>query len=129
MPLTLPPTPPAEVRPADDGPHDRRVRELRKRLFAADRRCRYCRRGIRKPQQASADHMIPVVRGGTDDAGNVTLCCHACNTAKGDKTPEEWAAAILAAKPAAADDALAWADADAEWGRIALGPAAAPHRA
>ena len=103
-----------------------KARDVRNRLFAADRRCRYCGCGIRKAGLATLDHIVPVAKGGGDDPTNLTLACQRCNTAKGDRTPEEWAAAILAAKPAAEDDALAWAVADAEWGRVALGPNAEP---
>ena len=102
---------------------NKRVRDA---LFAADRRCRYCGCGIRKTNQATLDHILPVSRGGSDGAENLTLACQRCNVSKGERTPAEWAASILAARPAAADDALAWAAADAEWGRVGLGPNAAP---
>lgn len=37
----------------------------------------------------TADHVIPVSRGGTDDRSNLVAACAICNGAKGDKMPAE----------------------------------------
>lgn len=34
---------------------------------------------------AWVDHRVPYVRGGTDDAHNLVVCCRTCNTSKGDR--------------------------------------------
>lgn len=36
------------------------------------------------------DHVIPTAKGGTDDPPNIVSACHACNSRKADRTPEEW---------------------------------------
>lgn len=36
------------------------------------------------------DHVIPRSRGGSDDESNIVIACASCNSAKGDRTPEEW---------------------------------------
>lgn len=60
---------------------------------AADRRtnacCCYC--GTLKGP-FHYDHILPVARGGRDDASNITLACVPCNSSKGDKTLQEWVA-------------------------------------
>lgn len=38
------------------------------------------------------DHVIPRLRGGTDDPSNIVLACHRCNATKGNRTPDEWLA-------------------------------------
>lgn len=80
-----------------------RRRRLRRKLLEADPHCRYCRRPVRsdttRPRfMATIDHILPQNRGGRTEASNVVLACEVCNMAKGDRTPEEWAAAILGAR-------------------------------
>jgi hypothetical protein len=48
------------------------------------------------------DHMIPTVRGGTDDPDNLAQACRSCNSGKAGRTPEEAGYQILAATAAAA---------------------------
>lgn len=36
------------------------------------------------------DHILPVSRGGSDDASNLTLACATCNRSKGGRTLREW---------------------------------------
>lgn len=36
------------------------------------------------------DHVVPLVRGGTNTDDNVQLLCPTCNLSKGSKTMEEW---------------------------------------
>ncbi len=38
------------------------------------------------------DHILPVSRGGPNDASNLTLACATCNRSKGGKTLSEWMA-------------------------------------
>jgi 5-methylcytosine-specific restriction endonuclease McrA len=36
------------------------------------------------------DHILPVSRGGLNDASNLTLACETCNRSKGGRTLREW---------------------------------------
>jgi len=38
------------------------------------------------------DHVVPRVRGGSDDIENIVLACNDCNSEKGARTPDEWMA-------------------------------------
>lgn len=55
---------------------------LRRDLFT----CQYC--GL-KSSSLTIDHVVPKSRGGRDTWENLVAACHACNTRKGDRTPEE----------------------------------------
>lgn len=49
------------------------------------RGCAYC------PGQAeTVDHVIPLVRGGTNREGNLAPCCTSCNVRKSDRLLIEW---------------------------------------
>lgn len=54
--------------------------------------CVYCGLRTRRPTR---DHVLPKSRGGADAGQNIVDACHACNCAKADRTPEEWARDIL----------------------------------
>lgn len=49
--------------------------------------CSYCGAVSRAMEM---DHVIPRALGGTDDRGNLTIACIACNTDKGAIPLEEW---------------------------------------
>lgn len=36
------------------------------------------------------DHLIPLARGGTNDARNIVISCPFCNMSRGAKLPQEW---------------------------------------
>lgn len=36
------------------------------------------------------DHVIPLARGGANDASNIVIACPRCNCSRKDKLPEEW---------------------------------------
>lgn len=48
--------------------------------------CTYCGR----QDDLTCDHIIPLVRGGTNEHSNLTTACRPCNSSKGGKTLEEW---------------------------------------
>ncbi|MFH5806434.1 HNH endonuclease [Alienimonas sp. DA493] len=83
--------------------HTKATRDI---LSAADCRCRYCGRNP-TGERLVLSMMTPASQGGTNRPGNLTVCCESCSRSKGDRTPEEWADAILAAKPATRDEAAA----------------------
>ena len=53
--------------------------------------CTYC--GVDRSLQG--DHIIPLIRGGSNALNNITTACKKCNQSKGSKTPEEWFASGL----------------------------------
>lgn len=50
--------------------------------------CHYC--GASLEGVYHVDHVIPLIRGGSDDRENVVLCCSQCNRSKGKKLLHEW---------------------------------------
>jgi 5-methylcytosine-specific restriction endonuclease McrA len=48
--------------------------------------CTYCGTG----EKLTADHVVPLTRGGTNDPSNLTACCITCNTKKSNKLVSEW---------------------------------------
>ncbi len=76
-------------------------KKLRRELFAEwDGRCTYCSRSL-PMRKITIDHIIPESRDGRTALENLVICCAHCNQSKRDRTPEEWAADILAACGAA----------------------------
>lgn len=64
--------------------------DVRLRVYERDRgACRYCDTRL-TPETSTIDHVLAVVRGGTDSIDNLALACMACNSSKGRKTLEEW---------------------------------------
>lgn len=58
---------------------------LLKRWKQQGRRCTYC------PDPATTvDHVVPLVRGGTNHEGNLTPCCRPCNGRKAGLMVSEW---------------------------------------
>lgn len=57
-------------------------------LYATDT-CRYCQQPT-PPEARTADHRIPLARGGAHSASNLVMACFACNSSKRDLTEEEF---------------------------------------
>jgi hypothetical protein len=69
---------------------------LRSQLFERDGwSCRYCGEHL-DAATATLDHVIPVSRGGTNDAENLATSCMMCNSIKSGRTLDEVASLILA---------------------------------
>lgn len=60
---------------------------LRRDIFAIFDACVYC---ASTDGPFEIDHVVPVSRGGSSDAGNLVLACRPCNRSKRDKLVEEW---------------------------------------
>ena len=51
--------------------------------------CHYCQKKIPRDKR-TADHMIPLIRGGLHSAANLVMACHQCNSTKSSKTLNEF---------------------------------------
>jgi hypothetical protein len=71
------------------GMNDYAWRKLRQEIFDRDgSECQYCG----SFDDLTCDHIVPLIRGGTNDHDNLTTACRSCNSSKGDKLVEEWVA-------------------------------------
>lgn len=71
------------------GLNDYAWRKLRQEIFERDgNECQYCG----SFDDLTCDHIVPLIRGGTNDHDNLTTACRSCNSSKGDKLVEEWVA-------------------------------------
>ena len=50
--------------------------------------CAGCQYQAPAPHFLTIDHIIPISKGGSDQASNIQLLCHTCNSIKGDRTME-----------------------------------------
>jgi 5-methylcytosine-specific restriction endonuclease McrA len=50
-------------------------------------RCAYCGKA---ETPLEIEHLVPTSRGGSDRVSNLTIACHPCNQAKGNRTAEEF---------------------------------------
>ena len=73
---------------------DLRATEWWKRQCAKGQ-CHYCQ-GSFKPRELTMDHIVPIARGGKSTKGNTVPACKACNSAKKQLLPMEWAAYLEA---------------------------------
>ncbi|WP_371930116.1 HNH endonuclease [Bradyrhizobium sp. CCGUVB1N3] len=58
-----------------------------------DGHCFYCAADL-SATAWTVDHLIPLIRGGSDGPENIVVACPSCNFRKADRTPEEFAAGI-----------------------------------
>ena len=71
------------------GMSDSKWRALRQRIFERDNHeCQYCGAS----DDLTCDHIVPLMRGGTNDNENLNTACRSCNSSKGDKMLNEWRA-------------------------------------
>lgn len=66
--------------------------DIREMLQRQNGRCAACLKDIRKTY--SVDHIMPLVRGGSNDPSNLQLLCLSCNVSKGKMHPDDWAKRI-----------------------------------
>ena len=59
-------------------------------LYGAPRmRCQWCGKFTKKSAR-TADHVVPIARGGGDTVANIVMACRSCNCKKGAKSPAEY---------------------------------------
>ncbi|HBN75103.1 MAG TPA: hypothetical protein DD473_04650 [Planctomycetaceae bacterium] len=58
-------------------------------------RCPYCDCKL-NIDNSTIDHVLPKSKGGDNSPANMILACERCNQIKSNRTPEQWAADILA---------------------------------
>ena len=68
--------------------------------------CRFCGKTVNWKDRKGADggtydHIVPISAGGTESADNIVVCCRACNSRKGARTPSE---AEMPLRPASGAD-------------------------
>lgn len=68
------------------------VEDVRIAMEIQQGRCFYCDTDV--STKFTVDHLIPLVRGGSDGPENIVIACANCNFRKADKTPEEFAAGV-----------------------------------
>lgn len=62
-------------------------------LQAQKGRCWWCEAKV--GDKYHVDHLIPLARGGSNDARNIVISCPKCNMSKNDKLPSEWSDRLL----------------------------------
>ena len=70
-----------------------KARELRRSPWwqrrIASGRCHYCGTQV-APRDLTMDHLVPLIRGGRSNKGNLVPACKACNTDKQNRLAFEW---------------------------------------
>lgn len=69
-----------------DGQHHG-IADVRRLLADQHGLCAYCGQPM---TFYHVDHVVPLAKGGGNDAANLALACPACNMAKGDKSLLQW---------------------------------------
>lgn len=62
-------------------------RNIRRRMLKAGNRCHWCR-ALLTLDTSTIDHVIPLKRGGLDNANNRVLACEPCNNKRGHDMTE-----------------------------------------
>lgn len=62
-----------------------RYAAIKHTLLARHPFCHWCEKPLEK-RTATADHLTPLSRGGSNEAWNIVLACHKCNETRGDST-------------------------------------------
>lgn len=74
--------------------YERMVTKYRKTSAVLVEKCFYCQIKLNHevrnlPNSSSVDHYIPIGKGGTNDESNLKVCCHSCNSHKGNINPKK----------------------------------------
>jgi 5-methylcytosine-specific restriction endonuclease McrA len=83
-----------------------RAREMRQSTWwkrrLAEGICHYCRRRVGH-RALTADHVVPLIRGGRSSRGNMVPACKDCNNRKQSLLPWEWEDYLKAQGPGSAE--------------------------
>ncbi|MHB1764733.1 MAG: HNH endonuclease [Gammaproteobacteria bacterium] len=70
--------------------HKLSIEQVRE-MMHANSRCYYCGFDLNaNPLEYGIDHKTPKNKGGTNDMGNLVLCCRKCNSVKGTLTDTQY---------------------------------------
>jgi len=73
---------------------------LRNKVETSEVRCCYCGRRL-AVKDVTLDHVVPQVRGGSNEPSNVVVCCGTCNRAKSDTLVTTFVRELAAVQAAA----------------------------
>lgn len=62
--------------------------DIKRQFSAQSGKCYYCHAEFNPVYHI--EHVVPLVRGGSNSPENIVLACPKCNRAKGSKLPHEW---------------------------------------
>lgn len=63
------------------------TRKIRKALFKRSNKCHWCKKSLTL-DTSTIEHVIPLARGGLENANNRVLACFECNKERGNDMPE-----------------------------------------
>lgn len=67
-----------------------RMKEFRQTLLEARGfYCEYCGKDL-NPINSTLDHVVPKTKGGSNCLSNIKICCKSCNSAKHNRSIEEF---------------------------------------
>jgi 5-methylcytosine-specific restriction endonuclease McrA len=75
----------------DNGTHT--TADLAEILRAQGNRCAYCKVDLKQIKK-QVDHIVPLVRGGSNGRSNLQYLCQPCNNTKSAKDPVDFAQSI-----------------------------------
>jgi HNH endonuclease len=58
--------------------------------------CVWCGAGAEDEAPLSLDHLVPWIASGSNEATNLVTACRHCNSSRGDRSVEDFAAAVAA---------------------------------
>lgn len=71
------------------------TRERRLALYLRDGlACAYCGSGLEHGAMLTLDHLIPHSQGGSNQSRNLVTACRTCNSARGERSLEEFSAKV-----------------------------------
>lgn len=71
-----------------DAPGSHSAEDIHLQYKSQRGKCWHC--GKKVGDTYHVDHLIPLYKGGSNDARNIVISCPTCNSSKGAKMPHEW---------------------------------------